>query len=479
MGVMRATLSTRDTRNQPAVVLAAVLLASLSLPITITGASVALPDIATDLRAGLAAVQWVVNGYLATFASFMLAAGSLADMIGRRRVFATGIAVFAISGLLSALAGDVVVLDALRLLAGVGAAAAASSAVAMLASAFAGPARMRAFGMFGTALGVGLAFGPTIAGALIELFGWRAVFAVPAVACLAVLTLVPALPESREPGPRRVDVAGTVSFTLALLLLISGFVQGPAWGWDDARVLSAFAVSVVLLVVFFAVERRQWHPMFDLGMLKNGRFVGISLAGATIVSVPLPLLIYLPAYFTNAAGMSTAEAGAVLVLLTGLTLFLPMMGPRITKVIPPQGVVLLSVTLVGLGAAWLTVIDTGASVWELAGPLLTIGAGFGVSTGLIDGVAVGSVDPSRAGTAAGMFNTVRLAIQTIVIAVVGAVLATTTGGTLAEPGFTTGMRIVLWWMAVLALLLALTLARVLLRRKETVPPQVEEARLAW
>jgi MFS family permease len=454
-------------RNHPAAVLTAVLLSSLSLPITITGASVALPDIATDLSAALPAVQWVVNGYLATFASFMLATGSLADMVGRRRVFATGVAVFASCGLASAAAWDVVLLDVLRIVAGMGAAAAASSAAAILASAFEGRARVRAFGLFGTALGVGLAFGPTIAGALIELFGWRAVFAVPAAACVVVLVLVPALPESRQEGSRRVDWAGTASFTLALLLLIFGFVQGPAWGWDAAPVLVAFAVSAVLLVVFFVVERRQSDPMFDLGMLTNARFVGISLAGATIVSIPLPLLVYLPAYFTNAAGMSTGEAGAVLVLLTGLTLFLPMLGPLITRVIPPQGVVVLAVALVGLGAAWLTVIDTGSSVLTLAGPLLTIGAGFGVSTGLIDGVAIGAVDPSRAGTAAGMFNTVRLAIETIAIAVAGAVLATTTDGRLTEPGFTSGLHIVLWWMAAAALVLAVVLARVLLRRDKT------------
>jgi MFS family permease len=449
--------------RRPTAILVAVLLSSLSLPVTVTGASVALPAIATDLSAGLPAVQWVVNGYLATFAGFMLATGSLADTIGRRRVFVSGVAVFTACGLLSALAWHVVLLDVLRILAGVGAAAAASSAAAILASAFHGPARIRAFGMFGTALGVGLAFGPTIAGFLVDAIGWRAVFGVPAAACLLVLALAPALPESRAPGSRRVDRSGTASFTTALLLLIFGFVQGPAWGWTASLVLGAFAVSAVLFVVFLIVEHRQRQPMFDLRMLTNSRFVGISLAGATIVSVPLPLLVYLPAYFTTAAGMTLGQAGAVLVLLTGPTLVLPMLGQLITRVVSPQGVVVLAVALVGLGSAWLTVIGPGASVTTLAGPLLTIGAGFGVSTGLIDGVAIGTVESDRAGTAAGMFNTVRLAIETIAIAMVGAVLATTTDGRLAEPGFTAGMHIVLWWMAALALALALVLARVLLR----------------
>lgn len=451
-------------RNHPAVVLVAVLLSSLSLPITLTGASVALPAIATDLRAGLPAVQWVVNGYVATFASFMLAAGSMADLAGRRRVFAAGVSIFAAGGLLSALSWHVVVLDVLRVLAGIGGAAAAASSAAILASAFTGRARIRAFSLFGTALGAGLAFGPTVAGLLIEAFGWRAVFAGPAVAGLVVLCLVPLLPESREPGSRTVDWAGTATFTLALLLLIAGFVQGPAWGWSSPAVLVAFAGSLVLLVTFGIVERRRPQPMFDLALLRNGRFIGISLAGAVIVSVPLPLIVYLPAYFTGVLGLSSGEAGLTLVLLTGLALLLPPVAPLVTRIVPPQGVVVLAVALVGAGAAWLTVIEPGASPLSIAGPLLTIGAGFGISTGLIDGVAIGSVDPSRAGTGAGMFNTVRLAIETIAIAVTGAVLATTTGGRLAEPGYTDGLHVVLWWMAGLSAVLAVALARVLLRR---------------
>lgn len=186
----------RIVRNHPAVVLVAVLLSTVSLPISLTGASVALPDIGRDLDAGLAGVQWVVNGYNATFASFMLATGALADLFGRRRVYTVGLAIFAVAGLAGAVAGNIVLLDVARALAGIGAAAAATSASALLADAFQGPARARAFSLFGTAIGVGLAFGPSIAGLLIEAFGWRAVFAAPALAACAVLVLVPLLPES-------------------------------------------------------------------------------------------------------------------------------------------------------------------------------------------------------------------------------------------------------------------------------------------
>lgn len=451
------------------VALVAALLSSVSLPITLTGASVALPAIAANLSADLTSVQWVVTGYNATFASFMLASGSLADLFGRRLVYASGVALFAVTGLSSVIASDILLLDVLRALAGVGGAAAAASGAALLAASFDGPARARVFGLFGTALGAGLAFGPTVAGVLVDAFGWRAAFGAPAGVALVVLSLVPLLPESREPGRPKVDWTGTVTFTCALLLLIFVLVQGPALGWTSPLAAGAFTASALLLVAFIRVERRQPRPMFDASLLASRRFVAFSAAAATVVCVLIPLLIYLPAYFTNVLKMTAGQAGATLLLLTGPTLVLPLISGALTKWVPPAAIVGASVALAGLGAAWLTVIGPGIATTGLAGPLLAIGAGMGLSTGLIDGLAIGSVDTRRAGTAAGMFNTSRLASETIVIAVFGAVVASLTGGQLHDPGFTEGLHIVLWAMALLALLTLLALVLLLRTQQPTTP----------
>ncbi|WP_320064971.1 MFS transporter [Micromonospora sp. RTGN7] len=438
-------------RNHPTVVLVAVLLSTVSLPLSLTGASVALPDIGRDLDAGLAGVQWVVNGYNATFASFMLATGALADLFGRRRVFASGLVIFAVAGLAGAVAGNIVLLDAARVLAGIGAAAAATSAAALLADAFQGPARARAFSLFGTAIGVGLAFGPSLAGLLIEAFGWRAVFAAPALAACVVLALVPLLPESRPARAGRVDWPGTVTFTAALLLLIFGFVQGPEFGWAAPVIVAAFVAAAALLATFVRVERRRAEPMFDLALLANPRFLGVCLAAATTVAVLVPLLVYLPSYLTTVVGLSPGAAGGMLILLTAPTLVLPMLSGVLTRLVPASAVIVTSVAVVGVGAAWATVLAPDSGAATLAGPLLTIGVGIGLSIGLLDAIAVGSVDPGRAATGAGMINTARLASETIAIAVVGAVLASTTVGRLADPGFTSGLRVVLWTMAGAAL----------------------------
>jgi MFS family permease len=461
-------------RNHPAVVLVTVLLSTVALPVSLTGASVALPDIGRDLHAGLAGVQWVVNGYNATFASFMLATGALADLFGRRRVYALGVAVFAAGGLLATVADGIVLLDVARALAGVGAAAAATSASALLAGAFTGRARARAFGLFGTAIGVGLAFGPSLAGLLIEGFGWRAVFAAPALAACAVLALVPLLPESRKPHPGRVDWAGTVSFTGALLLLIFGFVQGPAYGWGAPAIVGAFAAAAALLVVFVRVERRRADPMFDLALLASPRFLGICLAAASIVAVLVPLLVYLPSYLTTVVGLSPGAAGATMILLTAPTLVLPLLGGALTRLVPATAVTVVSVVVVAAGAAWATVLGPDAGAATLAGPLLTIGVGVGLSIGLLDAIAIGSVAPARAATGAGMINTARLTSETVAIAVVGAVLASTTAGRLADPGFTGGLHTVLWALAGLALAAAVATA-VLVRRGALSVAQAESA----
>ncbi|NBE81632.1 MFS transporter [Micromonospora rubida] len=450
-------------RNRPTVVLIAVLLSTVSLPISLTGASVALPDIGRDLDAGLAGVQWVVNGYSATFASFMLATGALADLFGRRLVYAVGLGIFAVAGLAGAVAGNIVLLDVARVLAGIGAAAAATSAAALLADAFQGPARARAFSLFGTTIGVGLAFGPSIAGLLIGAFGWRAVFVAPALVACAVLALVPWLPESRPARVGGVDWPGTVSFTSALLLLIFGFVQGPEFGWSAPVIVAAFVAAAALLAVFVRVERRRAEPMFDLALLASPRFLGVCLAAATTVAVLVPLLVYLPSYLTTVVGMSPGAAGGTLILLTAPTLVLPLLSGALTRLVPAPAVIVASVVVVAIGAAWATVLAPDSGAVALAGPLLTIGVGIGLSIGLLDAIAIGSVAPGRAATGAGMINTARLSSETIAIAVVGAVLASTTAGRLADPGFTSGLRTVLWVMAGAALVAAATVAALVRR----------------
>ncbi|WP_367129372.1 MFS transporter [Saccharothrix sp. HUAS TT1] len=412
----------RGTGRGPGLSLPAVCLTVVLFPLAITGSSVALPAINAEFQNSLASGLWVVNGYNLTYAAFMLATGSLADLVGRRGVFRVGVVLFAAGSLVSALAPNILVLDLARVVAGVGAAAATTSGSAILADAFEGVARAKAFGVFGTAVGVGLVFGPSLSGLLIGSFGWRSVFLLPAVIGALVLLLTPVIRESRNPRANRVDWAGTTTFTAALLLLIFALVQGPQWGWGDQRVIASFAGAVVALIAFVVVERRQEQPMFDLGLLSQPRFVGISLATVPVVFGFSPLVIYLPSYLASVDGLGAAQIGLFMLMLTVLALVFPGIAGVAAKWVPARVQIVLTAALAAIGLAWFTVIEPGIGYLSLLGPLALVGIAVGLSFGLLDGAAVSSVEATRAGMAAGMFNTVRLAGETISIAVAGALL---------------------------------------------------------
>ncbi|MDA2803274.1 MFS transporter [Nocardiopsis suaedae] len=419
------------TSARKRVVLISVLLSTLAFPLTITGASLALPGIRTGLDASLVSTQWVVNAYNACFAAFLVLSGALADVLGKRRVFLGGAGLFCASGVLSALAPGILVLDASRALAGVGAAAALTGGSAILSEVFDGPARARAFGALGTVLGAGTAFGPTAAGLLVDLAGWRAVFAVPAAVAGAVVLLGPSFPPSPGAAGRKVDWAGAALFTTALLLLVTVLVEGPERGFGSPAVLGAAAAAAVAAA-----------PLLDLPLLANRRFLAFALAAGAIMAVLVPLLVYLPTYLIAVAGLEPGRAGVWLLMLTVPTVALPAVGTALAKRLPAGVPVTGAVLLSGAGAALLTGMGPDSAPLALLAPFALVGAGAGLTNGLLDGLAVGSVARDRAGTAAGLFNTVRITSETVAIAAAGAVLAALTGGGLSGSGATGAMHTV-------------------------------------
>ncbi len=436
--------------DRRAVVLTAVLLSSLSFPLTITGASVALPGLAGDLHASATDAQWVVTGYNLCFAAFLAFGGSLADLLGRRRLYVVGVSAFLGGSALCVVAWNVEVLVAARLVAGVGAAVAVATGQSLLAASFAG--RPRVFGALGTVLGIGLAFGPTVAGFLVELAGWRAVFGVPAALALVVLALCPALPPMPGVGGRGVDWGGGLLFTVGLGTLIWVFVEAPALGLP--AVLGAAIVVVVCGIWFVRVERRRAAPMFDLGLLRDREFLGYSLAAAAMMGLLVPLLVYLPSYFIDVIGLDPARAGLWMLLLTVPSVLLPGPGAAVARR-SPRLLVVGAILVSTAGVVGLVTIGPGATPWSLAVPLLLVGTGAGLTGGVVDGLAISSAPPARAGTAAGLFNTARLTVETVALATVGSALALLGGG------FTDALRTVLLGLGCFGLVTAIAAHRLL------------------
>ncbi|MFI6578163.1 MFS transporter [Nocardiopsis sp. NPDC050513] len=410
-----------------------VCVAAALLPAALTGSSVALPDIGTDLETDLAPLQWVVHAYNVMFASFMLASGGLADLFGRRLMFTLGLSLFALSSLASGLISDIVLLDVLRGASGAGAAAVMTAGSALLAQVFTDPAtRARAFSMLGASFGMGLALGPSTAGLLVGAFGWRGVFIAQAVIAGVVLLGAAKLPESRDPDATSVDWWGAITFTSSLFLLTLSVVEGPQRGWGDPVVLGGFALAAALMVAFAVAERVQRRPMFELSLLGNPRFIAVCLVPVLLAFGFVCLLVFLPSYFIGVNGMSPQGSGLTMMLLTVPVMGLPLFAGQMLRFIPVGWLLGLSMLLIGLGAAWLTTLNPETTLIGLLGPLMVIGSGVGISFGIIDGAAVSSVEPARAGMAAGMFNTMRLASEAIAVAGMGAFLVSLTQTNLTE-----------------------------------------------
>jgi MFS family permease len=410
-------------RVSPPVTVATVLLGVLALAMSIAGTAVAVPRIGDDLDVSGAVLQWVVAGYNLTFAACTLVCGSLADLFGRRRVFTLGAALFTVAALAGAVANGIWLLDAARLLAGVGAAGMMAAGGAMLASTFDGAARTRAFAGMGTMAGVGIAIGPSLSGWMIGGFGWRGTFGAYVVTGLLVLAGSRFAPESRAGERPRVDSAGIATFVGGLAALMFGVMQGPEQGWSAAPVLVALVAGTVLLVAFGVVERRGAHPVLDLTLVRNLPFMGWCV-GTLATSIGfVGVLVFLPTYLQGVNRVSASGSGVMMLMLTAPVLVVPPLGGRlVTRGVPGRTLITVALGLVAAGNAWLTVLRPSIGAAGLLGPLLLIGVGMGLSFGITDGQAMNIVEPARAGTAAGFLNTVRGAAEALVIAVFGAAL---------------------------------------------------------
>lgn len=411
-----------DTRA--GLTLFALCLAVLIVPLGLSSPPVALPAIGHDLNAGVVPLNWVVNAYNVTAASFMMAAGSIADRIGRKRVFAFGVGLYGLTSLVAGFATDILVIDVARAVSGIAAAAIMTAGVSVIANMYEGAARTRAFAFVGVTIGVGLAIGPTTSGLLVSGLGWRSIFFLQAAITLVSLLGFKLVKESRDPNAGGVDWPGTVTFTLALFLFTLAIIEGPQWGWGSPAVLGLFVGCALLLVAFVVAERRQRAPMFDLSLFAEPRFMAVNLLATAVSFGFVGLMVLLPSYLVGADGLTNSQAGLWMLLLTAPVMVFPLISGRLVQNgISMRSVLSLSLLLTGVGCAWLAAVaHPGISLLGVVGPLLVLGVGIGLIYGLMDGAAVSTVSPEKVGMASGMFNTIRLASEAVAVAAMVAAL---------------------------------------------------------
>src|SRR3954447_23436015 len=251
--------------------LAAVSIATFMLLLDITVVNTALPSIRNDLGGSFADLQWVIDAYTLALASVVLMAGSLADRVGRRRTFLVGLGVFSVASAAIALSPTTEFLIAARGVQGIGGAIMFALSLALIAQEFK-PGRERglAMGVYGATIGIAVATGPLVGGALTDSLGWESVFYlnVPIGIAAIVMTLA-RVRESRDPRAAGTDWPGTITFSAALFMLVLGLVRGNEDGWGSTPIVALLTGSVALLGLFVLIEHRSKDPMLPLELFRN------------------------------------------------------------------------------------------------------------------------------------------------------------------------------------------------------------------
>lgn len=409
-----------------AITLAAACLASLMFGLEISSVPVILPILETALHGSFRELQWIMNAYTIACATVLMAAGTLADRYGRKRVFLICVLLFGITSLLCGLAGSTGLLIAGRFLQGMAGGAMLVCQLAVLSHQFAdSTARAKAFGTWGIVFGIGLGFGPIIGAGIVALSSWEWVFLAHVPIALAAMGLaIAGVDESRDPQHRRLDFAGIVSLSIAVFALAWLITQGPAAGFASVSSLTSLLVAVGGLIVFVVAQRRAADPAFDFSVFRIRRFSGALLGSMGMNFSFWPFMIYLPLLFQHGLGYGSMATGLSLLGYTLPTLALPPLGERLALRYRAEAVIPAGLCTIGAGfflMAWGSGTAQASWLTMLPGCLLA-GTGLGVINTPVTNTTTGAVPPGRTGMASGMDTSARLISLAINIAAMGFIL---------------------------------------------------------
>jgi EmrB/QacA subfamily drug resistance transporter len=403
--------------------LGVVSVATFMLLLDITVVNTALPAIQRDLGGSFTDLQWVVDAYALSLAALVLTAGSLADRLGRRRVFAAGLAIFSAASLMCGLAPDPTFLNIARAIQGIGGAIMFAVSLALVAQEFpAGRERGMAMGIYGATIGIAVAIGPLVGGLLTDGLGWESVFLlnVP-IGIAAVAITFWKVAESRDPNATRVDWAGLVTFSSALFLMVLALVRGNDEGWGSTLIVSLIASAGVLLAAFVAIERRVAQPMLPLELFRRPAFTGVQLAAFAVSGSMFALFLYLTLYLQNFLGYSPIDAGLRYLPITVASFIVaPLAGMALAR-IHARYLMAGGLALTGVGLALMAGLHMDSGWTALLAGFVVSGVGVGLLNPVIADVALSVVPKERSGMAAGINDTFRQVGIAVGIAAWGAI----------------------------------------------------------
>jgi len=432
--------------------------------------NVALPSIQEDLHFSPDDLQCVLSAYALTFCGFLLLGGRVADVLGRRVVFMSGVALFTLASLACGLSGSEGMLIGARAVQGLGAAILSPAALSIITTTFdEGSERNKALGIWGAMGGSGAAVGVLLGGILTKALGWEWIFFVNVPVGAAVLLTTRSIVKESRAGSatRHFDALGAVLITSALSLLVFALTQANRVGWASAQTIGILIASAALHVAFIAVEHRSQAPLVPLGIFTRLR----TLTGANVVSflvggLTFAMFFMLSLYMQQVLGLSALQTGAGYLAVALTAIVSAGVAQALVTKVGVKPVMIAGVTLMGLGNVWFTQVSAdGSYAVDLLPGFLAIGVGLGFSFVPMSIAALAGVAPQEAGLASGLFNTSQQIGGALGVALFSTVATNRTSDLLAEgesraAALTSGFTLAFWvavGFAVLALIATLTM----------------------
>jgi EmrB/QacA subfamily drug resistance transporter len=420
---MRAKLLAAENRKWWT--LAAVSFGLFMIMLDNTVVNVALPAIQRHLHLQATELEWVVVGYLLTFATLMLTGGKLADLRGRRLLFVVGLVIFTGASLACGLAPSAGFLIGARCVQGVGAAIMNPATLGIIAATFPPRQRGTAIGIWAGISAMALAIGPLIGGVITQHLTWSWIFFINVpIGIAAVFVAFWAIDESRDTShEQRLDAPGLVSSALGLFALTYALIEANTYGWTSTRILVLFAVAVVALLAFLVLERRQRLPMLDLSLFRNSTFSGANVAILLTALAMFGIFFFNSLFFQSILGWSATQTGAAFLPMTLLVITLAPVAGRLSDRVGSRWLIGVGMTLLAGSLILFAQIGIGADFWNVLPALLVGGLGMAMTMTPTTAAVMSSVPTDKAGVGSAVLNSARQVGGSLGIAVMGAVVA--------------------------------------------------------
>lgn len=412
--------------NKNTIALIAICLANLMFSLEISSVPVILPTLEKVLNANLRDMQWIMNIYTIGCTAVLMAAGTLADRYGRKRILIVTLILFGVFSLICGLAQNVTVLIISRFFQGISGGAMLICQVATLSHQFQeGKERSKAFGAWGIILGIGLGFGPIIGGSILALLSWKWVFLIHVpIAIIAAFLVYNNVTESKDAKAKKLDVWGMITLSFSVFGLTYFITQGSYLGFSSPIALASIITTLISLILFKWVEKITHYPMFDFSVFKINTFSGAIFGSIGMNFSFWPFIIYLPIYFQSYLGYDVVMVGLSLLAYTLPTLFIPPFAEYLSAKYRSGIVIPLGLFILGLGFIIMrygSITENASWITMLPGSLLA-GIGLGLTNTPVTNTTTGSVSSNRAGMASGIDMSARLITLSINIALMGFIL---------------------------------------------------------